>query len=178
MSTPSRSEKLIKINPPYRLEGVVHLVKDGDFAEFCLCSEEDGNLSVGALVGCVEGLHVTVDVKNVSDRFDFGEALFRLKQGKQVTRAGWNGNRQPERIHYSDGGVELDCEGPEKFKPRMFIFLDECIPRAEKHDGVRGRYIRPCLVMVDAQGYLVPGWLASQTDMLAEDWFELQEEEE
>jgi hypothetical protein len=153
MSTQNRSEKKIKIDPPYRLEGTVKLVKDGDFAEFCLCSAEDGNLSVGALVGCVEGLHVVVDVKNASDQFDFGEALFRLKQGKQVARKGWNGKD-------------------------MCVFLDECIPRAEKHAGVRGRHIRPCLVMIDAQGMLVPGWLASQTDMLAEDWFELQEEEE
>lgn len=30
--------------------------------------------------------------------------------------------------------------------------------------------VRPYLVMKDAQGMVVNGWLASQTDMLAEDW--------
>lgn len=83
----------------------------------------------------------------------FGDALSVLKRGGKVARKGWNGKN-------------------------MCVFLDECIPRAEKHEGVRGRYIRQCLVMIDVQGYLVPGWLASQTDMLAEDWFELQKEEE
>ncbi len=34
-------------------------------------------------------------------------------------------------------------------------------------DGV---FVRPYLAMKDAQGFLVTGWLASQTDLLAEDW--------
>ena len=28
----------------------------------------------------------------------------------------------------------------------------------------------PCIVMITAQGTHQPGWLASQADMLAEDW--------
>ena len=98
---------------------------------------------------------VTVTEINTTSRLmrgGFGAALQVLNNGGKVARKGWNGKN-------------------------MCIFLDECIPRAEKHDGVRGRYIRPCLVMIDAQGYLVPGWLASQVDMLAEDWFEVTDDE-
>ena len=34
--------------------------------------------------------------------------------------------------------------------------------------------VRPYLAMLDAQGYIVSGWLASMTDMLSTDW-EIQE---
>jgi len=33
-----------------------------------------------------------------------------------------------------------------------------------------GPNFEPCIVMVTAQGKHQPGWLASQADMLAEDW--------
>lgn len=32
----------------------------------------------------------------------------------------------------------------------------------------------PCIVMFTAQRKLQPGWLASQADMLAEDWMEVR----
>lgn len=40
-------------------------------------------------------------------------------------------------------------------------------------DGVARGQVRkyePCIVMFTAQGKHQPGWLASQADMLAEDW--------
>ena len=45
----------------------------------------------------------------------------------------------------------------------MHVYLDE-------QTGA-GRL--PCIVMRTAQGMEQPGWLASQADMLAEDWFEI-----
>ena len=32
----------------------------------------------------------------------------------------------------------------------------------------------PCFVMLTAEGAHQPGWLASQADMLAEDWIEVE----
>lgn len=71
---------------------------------------------------------------------DFGIAIQQLKLGNRVTRKGWNGK-----------GMSLYLE--EWNSP----FPDE--PEYQ-----------PCIVMITAQGKLQPGWLASQADMLAEDW--------
>lgn len=90
------------------------------------------------------------------DKFmDFGRAISELKDGKRVAREGWNGKG-------------------------MFLFLQPGYPDGIKANAntAKGMGIpegteistRPYIAMVDAQGYVVTGWLASQTDMLAEDW--------
>lgn len=49
----------------------------------------------------------------------------------------------------------------------MYLYLDEhpCGPTGTKYE--------PVIVMYTAQGYHQPGWLASQADMLADDWCEV-----
>lgn len=48
----------------------------------------------------------------------------------------------------------------------MFIFmLDFSHPN-------RAHRLKPCIAMFTAQGEVQPGWLASQADILAEDWIE------
>lgn len=64
---------------------------------------------------------------------NFGQAIQFLKEGKRVTRSGWNGKG-------------------------MYLYL-------KTFD-----YYEPCIVMLTAQRNHQPGWLASQNDMLAEDW--------
>ena len=76
---------------------------------------------------------------------DFGEAIKALKEGKKVARSGWNGKG-------------------------MFLFL------------AKGENLTACICTDDmpsctdsicmktAQNTIVVGWLASQTDMLADDW--------
>lgn len=46
----------------------------------------------------------------------------------------------------------------------MYLYLDNY------PSGANGRKYQPCIVMFTAQGQHQPGWLASQADMLAEDW--------
>lgn len=77
--------------------------------------------------------------------FNFGEALKYLKRGMKVARQGWNGK-----------GIYLELQKPDENSkmtlPYIYIVTNGLItnnPKAPK--GV------------------VP-WLASQTDMLAEDW--------
>ena len=85
---------------------------------------------------------------------DFGKALAALKEGRCVAREGWNGKG-------------------------MFLFLvkgSEFVVNREPllsimGEGTRVNY-RPHIDMKDAEGKVVP-WLASQTDMLAEDWVEV-----
>lgn len=86
----------------------------------------------------------------------FGEALALLKAGRVVSRAGWNGKG-------------------------MFVFLvSGCSTRAahlpvpetstsfDEWDDVR---VLPYLALRTVSGDVVP-WLASQTDLLADDWSE------
>ncbi|MFD4858485.1 DUF2829 domain-containing protein [Streptomyces atratus] len=86
---------------------------------------------------------------------DFGEALSLLKQGRRVTRAGWNGNG-------------------------MFVVLQRGYPEgipinkntAEATGILEGTILRfqPYLMMSTVDGSFVP-WVASQTDILTNDWF-------
>lgn len=80
---------------------------------------------------------------------NFGEALQALKEGKKVERAGWNGK-----------GMFL-YHVPAQSYPAVTDI-------AKAHFGETvpyGAYI----AMKTAQSNVVP-WLASQTDILAEDW--------
>ncbi len=82
---------------------------------------------------------------------DFAFALNQLKTGHRVARKGWNGKG-------------------------MFIFLvagSNFIVNREPLLSIMGEgsevTYRPHIDMKDAEGKVVP-WLASQTDLLAEDW--------
>ena len=78
---------------------------------------------------------------------DFGEAIKALKEGKRVARTGWNGK-----------GMFLLYVPSEKWGIIDKIGLD--IPKGN---------LLSWIGMKTADGKFVP-WLASQTDMLAEDW--------
>jgi hypothetical protein len=78
--------------------------------------------------------------------FSFGIALEKIKDKKFVARKGWNG------------------------KSMYLFFVSDYGPRTTE---VHLLYeMSPCIMMKTAQDTLVP-WLASQTDMLAEDWVEV-----
>lgn len=87
------------------------------------------------------------------DQFDFGSAIHLLKMGKKVMRAGWNGKGMflyyVPAASYPMQRNSLETMGG--------IFPDDMVPY--------GAYI----AMKTAQDNVVP-WLASQTDVLAEDW--------
>lgn len=85
---------------------------------------------------------------------NFGQALEFLKSGEKVARVGWNGKG-------------------------MFLFLQKGYPEgvganrntAEALGVSEGTIVKvlPYIMMKTVDGSLVP-WLASQTDVLAEDW--------
>lgn len=80
----------------------------------------------------------------------FGDALVALKQGERVARKGWNGKDMYVFLaHEADFVTDADISA--------FDRLD-----VEVGD---------MLVMKTAQNTFQPGWLASQADMLAEDWY-------
>ena len=93
------------------------------------------------------------DVKDLNiQTFTFGEAIRRLKAGQKVARKGWNGKTQhielASNISYVNAGKEIvNCE----------------------HDAIGNKAI----AFVGTSGVQM-GWLASQADMLAEDWIEVE----
>ena len=80
---------------------------------------------------------------------NFGEALTELKNGNRVARAGWNGK-----------GMWLRLVPKNAWLLRERLNLD--VPTA-----LQGNL--PWIGMKTADDMFVP-WLASQTDILAEDW--------
>jgi hypothetical protein len=87
----------------------------------------------------------------------FGQAIAELKLGRRVSRAGWNGKGM--WLAFSPGHAELPAEkfwaGPNR-------------DYANSKGGTAD--VLPCITMKTATGEVLMGWLASQTDMLAEDW--------
>lgn len=94
------------------------------------------------------------------DQMNFGHALHALKAGACVARAGWNGKGMwialtpgsSFEARYAKAGHAADKRAAELGNPDAEI---ELLPHID---------------MRSADGSMVIGWLASQTDMLAEDW--------
>lgn len=89
----------------------------------------------------------------------FGHAVHALKAGKRVCRAGWNGKGM--FLILVPGSPELVVEEGRPFA------------KAGVPVGTKFSYL-PHIDMYTAQGNFVP-WLASQTDVLADDWMILGE---
>ena len=83
---------------------------------------------------------------------NFGKAIETLKEGKKVAREGWNGKSQyielATNISYVNAeGEVINCE----------------------HNAIGNKAI----AFVGTSGVQM-GWLASQADMLAEDWIAVE----
>lgn len=77
---------------------------------------------------------------------DFSQALIECKAGKKISRAGWNGK-----------GMWLLLVKPEQWSTSV------------GPSNVPGAHRLPWIGMKTVDGGFVP-WLASQTDVLADDW--------
>lgn len=94
------------------------------------------------------------EVQNGSERatgLRFGQAVELLKKGVKVARAGWNGKGM--WLSYVSGtNYDVGC-GAVGYDPNVDSKVE----------------LSPWIGMKTADGKYVP-WLASQTDVLAEDW--------
>lgn len=97
--------------------------------------------------------------ENCDKKKDFGWALNALKKGKAVARKGWNGK-----------GMFLVFQ-PGSEVPGNMMRNEP----AKKFYGDSTVKICGHIDMKAADGTYVVGWLASQTDMLAEDWEVVEE---
>ena len=93
------------------------------------------------------------------DGMTFGMAIEEMKRGKKVARRGWNGKGMWICVPLFDG--------PRKI-PAVDIWGKPNAEYAEQNGGTAR--VMPYVTMKTADGAIVMGWLASQTDMLAEDW--------
>lgn len=76
---------------------------------------------------------------------DFGNAIRELKNGKSLYRKGWNGKGICIRLMKASDSLDMTQD---------YIYIDTTNLKTENRDAPKSK---------------VP-WLASQTDMLANDW--------
>lgn len=95
---------------------------------------------------------------------NFGQAIEALKSGQRVSRDGWNGRNM--WLAYMPP-VDIAAED---VNDRTRAHLAGA-PDVEKLVDREGLSVGGYIVMWTAQGLWQPGWLASQADMMAEDWF-------
>lgn len=85
-----------------------------------------------------------------TDGMNFGLAIEAVKKGLRIARAGWNGKD-------------------------MYVFLSDCLDIHTIADlsEFEDQDVEMCgiLVLRTAQRTLQPGWLATQSDILADDWY-------
>lgn len=84
-----------------------------------------------------------------ADGLNFGLALEAAKLGHRIARLGWNGKGMYVFLAH---GIDFNTNAD--------------LSELEDQDVE----VLDCLVMRTATGSFCPGWLASQTDMLADDW--------
>lgn len=85
-----------------------------------------------------------------TDSMNFGLAIEAAKQGEKIARKNWNGKGQYVFLAHD---VEFRTDAD------LSAFADTDV---EVHDA---------LVIKTSQDIFQPGWLASQSDMLADDWY-------
>lgn len=121
--------------------------------EYELCEKCEQAMVDAGVVGMT-----TEEMKEQQAQFDFGMAISFLKDGEKVARKGWNGK----------GMFIYLVQGSEVPAGKLRNEAKEHVTRtAQDTTPVK---INAHIDMKAADGSVVIGWLASQTDMLAEDW--------
>lgn len=100
-----------------------------------------------------------------TDGMTFGMALEYLKRGRKVARKGWNGK-----------GMWLSLSGdgfPGETPLVRYVDHDKFWSKNNSDFALEQggcAKVLPCITMKTADDCILMGWLASQTDMLSEDW--------
>lgn len=108
---------------------------------------------------------------------NFGTAIEALKQGLRVAREGWNGKgmfifQRPEDT-LTTGFIPNVKSLPQSVKDWVDQNMDDKTNPGEQ--DLTPVKFTSYLCMKAADNTIVNGWLASQTDMLADDWIILDE---
>ena len=139
--------KIIQAEPAYRVDGEV-FVKANIVP--CGVHTEDGyNVVYPDGYESWSPKDVFEAAYRETSGMNFGLAIEAAKMGKKIARAGWNGKNQ-----YVELGHDFSYTAPGDIPVRPVQHLD-IGSQALVFVGTRGRQV---------------GWLASQADMLADDW--------
>ena len=102
----------------------------------------------------------------------FAEMMFFLKDGYKAARVGWNGKKmcifltEPSEVPYGKckKAVQdaINCADSTRVGDATIAGTEYVVK------------INPHVDMVCADGSITCGWVASQTDMMARDWYILQ----
>ena len=93
-----------------------------------------------------------------ADALTFGAAIEALKAGLRVARAGWNGKGM---------WLSLSCSETREISAESFWSSHNA--EHARSQGGKAKVL-PSITMKTATDEILMGWLASQSDMLAEDW--------
>lgn len=111
--------------------------------------------------------YISWSPKDVFDRayrpivgMTFGMAIEALKIGMKVARAGWNGKCMWLSLSGHGGGSLVHWSSFWSTNNANFAATQE----------EESAVVLPCITMKTADDKILMGWLASQTDMLADDW--------
>ena len=121
-----------------------------------------GEVETAYVIGASENEELTI-----GEVGSFGQALNSIQRGRLVTRQGWNGKgmfifERPEDSLPTNMIVNQVKSLPESFKRWVSDNYGD-----SEADKIK---FTAYLCMKAADGTVVNGWLASQTDMLANDW--------
>lgn len=95
---------------------------------------------------------------------DFSAALRAARDGARIARSGWNGKGMWVAMSGTSGPRAVAAGT--LWSPHAHAF-------AEANGGVAD--VLPCLIMKTATNEILMGWLASQTDLLADDWMIMED---
>lgn len=106
----------------------------------------------------------------MNEFMDFSQALLALEEGSFVARKGWNGKGMfIYRVEASDPTYD-------QLRGRCKDAIDYAhATDNELHAANEVVHINTHIDMKAADGSIVVGWLASQTDMAATDWMVIKE---
>lgn len=121
-----------------------------------------GEIETAYVIGASESEELTI-----GELGSFGQALKSIQRGRLVARQGWNGKgmfifQRPEDSLPTDMIVNQVKSLPESFK--------RWVANNNGDSSTDKIKFTAYLCMKAADGTVVNGWLASQTDMLANDW--------
>lgn len=88
---------------------------------------------------------------------NFGQAIDALKAGQRVARSGWNGKGM--WLVLVPGTKKAELRSGTTYANALQMESCEILP-----------HIDMWTINAEGRRAMLPGWLASQTDMLADDW--------
>lgn len=128
------------------------LCRDGKCGEYCSACLDASDLADDVW----NAIHSTKGAEAPTGGMTFGMAIEAMKQGAKVARKGWNGKGMYLWILPAASVNAEWCK-----EPHLKELAEQNGGEVECLGSVR---------MKTADGKVLTGWLASQTDILSEDW--------